>query len=411
MRWRVLMQAKTPLSFRSGRTQQSSATLPYVPGTSVLGALAQAHQTLGRPPEEFSTFFLDDAVRLSNLYPACFANEDVGADDEAPILPLPLTARSCKRFPGFRQDAHDPRDAPHGVTDGLIPLALFALGDQQKIPIERRLAIMEPLRLCPQCQEPLDRIVGFFRSTADEQFGKASEKDEIRTRSAISYQTGAVKSELLYSRATIAAGTSFWGEWDITDTIAPAFTTFVESASDGRWLRIGNNRTRGFGLVTMGYVPRESEDSVTTLHERIGTFTAHLQARGASGVALDAPAYAPLTLASDMILYDRLLRPRLEITGDDLAAFPGLSGARVVHTVAAARRIEGWNDLWGLPRGDEWAIGMGSVALIALPDLTDTVCQGLLQLQETGLGRRRSEGYGRVVVAHHFHTTLVGVYQ
>jgi len=408
MKWLVDMQAVAPLFFRSERTQAGSRTLSYVPGTSVLGALAQAHQTLRRPPAEFARFFLGDAVRLSNLYPARFADKMV-REDRTPVQPLPATARSCKRFPGFAADAEDPRDAPHGVTDGLIPLALFALDG------ERNPKLMEPLRACPRCADhrPLDHIEGFFRRASNGTMARAqAEAAEVRTRSAISYRIGTVKPELLYSRAVIAAGTLFWGQWDIADAVAADFEAFIEQASEGGWIRLGNNRTRSLGRVSIGYAPRGTVDTAAALEERVRSFSTAVQAHAAAhGVKLDAPAYAPLTLTSDMILYDRLLRPRLAITNDDLAAFPGLEGAQVMYMTGDVQRVAGWNDLWGLPRADEWAIKMGSVAFIALPDLTEAVCKALFQLQEAGLGQRRSGGYGRLVVADPIHLIRAGDYR
>src|SRR5262245_40476088 len=101
---RTLLTAQTPLSFRAGRNPARSETLPYVPGTALLGGLAHAHYELRHDPEEFSAFFLQDGAHFGNCYPACFSTPLLTGEAH-PVLPIPLTARSCKRFSGFKFNA------------------------------------------------------------------------------------------------------------------------------------------------------------------------------------------------------------------------------------------------------------------------------------------------------------------
>ena len=48
-----------------------------------------------------------------------FLNTDL-QDNEQPIKPIPNTARSCKRFSGFRFKADTDKKERHGVMDSLI---------------------------------------------------------------------------------------------------------------------------------------------------------------------------------------------------------------------------------------------------------------------------------------------------
>lgn len=65
------------------------------------------------------------------------------------------------------------------------------------------------------------------------------------------------------------------------------------------------------------------------------------------------------------------------------------------------RRVTGWSGLWGLPREDALAIGMGSVFVVRFEQEPDF--GALLRLQEEGIGERKAEGFGRVTVADPFH--------
>jgi hypothetical protein len=74
----------------------------------------------------------------------------------APIYPLPKTAQSCKRFPGFfvdlelEEETGDPR---HGVRDNLLDWAMYALADQMKLAPELQLKPLEDHKLCSVCKE------------------------------------------------------------------------------------------------------------------------------------------------------------------------------------------------------------------------------------------------------------------
>ena len=68
------------------------------------------------------------------------------------------------------------------------------------------------------------------------------------------------------------------------------------------------------------------------------------------------------------------------------------------------QRIAGWNGLAGTPRPNDYAIEMGSTFLFAChQQLNNDFIQALHTLQETGIGRGRSEGFGRISISDPFH--------
>jgi len=398
MHTRVLLRAETPLTFRDGRDAARASTLNYVPGSTLLGGLAESYLRDHRNKTQFDDWFLRGKIRFANLYPAGFALDALQDEDAIPVLPLPLTARSCKRFSGFHFGSKAESEQRHGVTDALIPLSLFMLSGEHSIDI------LESFSDCPTCQEPLDRFSGFFRRGQNlAEIGVAAKSQALRTRTGINYASGATMQSILYSRAVLPKGANFWGEWYIADAVASDFQTFVERVVDAGLVRVGNNRTRGLGRVTMNLSESEAED-IAALQGRVQMFNQALHADADKfGISTPAALYVPLTLTSDAILYDRLLRPRLQITNDYLSDVWGLTGAQVVYQVAGVRRVESWNTVWGLPKADELAIAMGSVFLIALPTNDADIFKRLCNLQEQGIGARRVEGFGAVRVADAFH--------
>ena len=399
---RILLTAETPLSFRTGRNPSQSTTLPYVSGTSLVGCLAQAYQWLGGNHAEFAEFFLRDRIRFGNCYPADFKTDELSGEDQ-PVLQMPLTARSCKRFSGFKYNADREQELRAGVTDALVPLALFALSH------ETAPQILLPLETHPETGQPLERIDGFFRRgrTAD-QIGQPKVRLETRTRTGINFQTGTAQSSVLYSRQVIPAGTPFWGRWWIDDDLWETFQTFVDEANEGQ-LRLGNNRTRGFGRIQFSAEPLEEDrrgNEIGELGQRITAFTERLKAAAGKDVATPAALYVPILCVSDVILHDPLRRSRLQLGGEDLAAV-GIPAAELVFHAASTAQVQSWSALWGLPKADDCAISKGSVFLFALQRNDQETFAKLLQLQDQGLGERKTEGFGMISVADRFHTELV----
>ena len=84
------------------------------------------------------------------------------------------------------------------------------------------------------------------------------------------------------------------------------------------------------------------------------------------------------------------------------------SGGRVQWTAAVTKheRLRGWNAAHGLPKQDEWMIARGSVYVYRFqgtPEQRETLIQQLITLSEEGIGLRRNEGFGTVLVSDDFH--------
>lgn len=409
MNYIVRITESGPLSFRAGRETTSAETLSYVPGSTLLGGLAAAHRLLRRgDTEQFDAFFFSDESRFGNLYPAVFTKEDLTRATD-PVHPIPTTAVSCKRFGGFVFDEEDADRQPHhGVHDSLIHQALFALSG------ESNSSVLAPLKHCPRCndQTPLDQFSGFYRrGTLDpEAIGTTEATVGIRTRTGINRATGTVQRGILYSREVLRSGTRFWGTVTVPDAEESNFYEFIEEASNSGLLRLGNNRTRGFGRVTLYLNEKDDNETGATLRSRIEQFNDTLRQR-AKEAGIDTPhaLYVPLTLTSNTILLDRLLRYRTTIEPDYLADEWGIEGAELIYQHSGTRRVMGWNVLWRVPKPDEIAITMGSVFLFGLStELDEDLLQALLRMQRKGIGHRRREGFGQVMVANPFHWEVEG---
>jgi CRISPR-associated protein Csx10 len=400
MNWLIQARAATALSLRSGRDNRREGTLGYVSGSAVWGALSAAHARM-RPNQrdQFAEFFLRRRVCCGNLYPCCFKNGNPVAEDQSPVRPLPRTARTCKRFQGFHYWAEQEDEVRHGTWDSLIGWAVFVTSDCSKLPLEQR--------ECPRCQEPLDGFTGFFRRGRTEGEWAAAEcRRGAVTRTGISRERGTAADQMLYSREYMAAGDMFVGEWTVDGVVADDFQQFLEEASNFG-IRVGNNRTRGLGRLVFPKMWSAAAETADDIEGRARKFDDALKGKvGNPGHAF----YLPLTLTADCIWPDRAGRYRLRITGEALQEAWGIGGAKLIYCNGAPRRVSGWSNLWGLPKADEYAIGMGAVFLFGFKDPPGAeVWRALAAGQLSGLGNRRAEGFGAVRVGDPFHYEVNGV--
>lgn len=398
MRFLVTATTQSPLALRVGRTNKQEGTLGYIPGSALLGALAAAHRYLrADKQDEFAAFFLQEKVLFGNLYPAHFSKADRARnpldDERVPVYPIPRTARSCKRFIGFRFHADEDSDKRHGVWDSLIAWTAFALSG------ETDLGVLDSLRDCPSCGEPFDSFTGFYRRGGERMWGAAEARRGMFTRTGIDRKRNVVSEGILYSREFMHEGSQFCGEWWVDDALVSTFETFLEHASDNA-LRIGHNRSRGLGKLSCELRKTLAPEAPELIQHRAHTFNSTSRE-----LAKAEGFFLPVTLTSDCIIPDAVGRYHGQLAPEILTGY-GCGHAELVYTNASLRRISGWNSLWGLPKADEWAMTMGSVFLFRFDSEPDF---GILaQLQERGLGSRRSEGFGRVRIADAFHQEVQG---
>jgi CRISPR-associated Csx10 family RAMP protein len=433
----IRVTAESPLSIRADHAPEGARGAPYIPGTTLVGALAAAYRMLNpAQTEEFEQLFLREQVLYPNLYPASFADK-TGRDKsgmegtDLPVYPIPKTGQSCKRHDGFCTLLADDEAKGHGVRDSLIDWAIAKLGEAQNS--DDPVAALREHKLCPWphkdwpspntkdklCGEVMDHFNGYYRrNTKTTEFNndmvKARTNTRLRTHTGIDRATGTVEEGILYNREVFDEDTRFWGRIQFLDdeNLVKHFEDFIKTANRQRLIRIGTGRTRGMGKVTIG-VKRleEAQNDFASFQERLCGLNnlLHKQANKING--LDDSFYFALTLHSPLILCDGLLRYRGTIDEDVLQELLGpgyqISGLKRIYQAASVSRVTGWQEMWGLPRTNEYAIDTGSVFLFECTQpLDEEVMHRLFDLEEQGAGKRRVEGFGRICVSDQFHQEI-----
>lgn len=397
---------ESPLVIRRERQSQRSEGTRSIAGTLLRGALAQAYlQQYGRPDAPFERLFLDEqSCRFGPLDPA----------DRV----LPLTAASCKRVPGFLADR------AHGMADQLWQRIARRLGGDEPPP-----ELHPTLHGCLACGQDLKGHTGFW-FTDD---GKPREpgqqwRQRVVAHVGIDRLTHTAAESLFYTLPALEPTSDsevLSGELEASAEAVVHLQRLLER-EDGI-VYVGHARTRGCGKVKLEVGDEPLPAAVPDWDRWSGALLAYL-----SDPVLAIPALSPerhflfaLSLPNGAVLLDELLRYTLDPAGM-VAWLPPLpppdadspvakltegkpfADGRLwcISAVTRHERVRGWNAAHGLPRQDEWAVSRGAVyAYLFEGDSAGRAAlkEQLNALLPSGVGARRNEGFGRVVVSDDFH--------
>jgi CRISPR-associated protein Csx10 len=116
-----------------------------------------------------------------------------------------------------------------------------------------------------------------------------------------------------------------------------------------------------------------------------------------------------ITCLSEMILLDAFLRPLKHLPEDVVKVHLGdtLESCELYAHFAGTRIVQGWNGAYQRPCEDDMAIAKGSAFCffyeLSKGKTTQDLAQSLNTLKRTGLGLRRAEGFGEIVINDPFH--------
>ena len=357
---------KSPFSIASSRAVGNiQESLDFIPGTTIRGAFAGSWLKENVVDSNFKEIFTGDRVVFSNFY----------IQDAKPI---PLTALSCKYHAGLKEEKDK-----HGIEDILIPFIKAG-----RIPDE--LECCQYLREGKPCNAPLKKIRGYYlEDISSGSLEPVRIEKRLIYRTAISPISETALEGALFSQEVIEAGQNFIGDiWVYDDALLSKIEGFIKKLPS---FYIGADKSAGFGRCEILYSEISDVIDKQELQRRISDFNEKL------GINKEK-TYFSITLQSEAIIMDEFMRYKTFIEPGDL----GLPEAEFVYGIADSRLLQGWNAMTKLPKEDAIAVEKGSVFVFEVNNL-DSVLKRLHETETKGIGKRRGEGFGRLVVCDSFH--------
>jgi CRISPR-associated protein Csx10 len=355
--YRLTLQSPLIVTSRAG-DPNSAGTQMFIPGSSIRGVIARRLLNAGADPEgeEFRRLVLSGQVRYLNAYLEIEGERS---------LPVPLSWRVLK------DDTNQGRDLAGFAGPGAA-----AQESEDHWPEEQ----LEPPGagfVSPRMSAGL-WVVGQpwadmrVHHQRDRQKGRAWKDQAGREHGAI------------FAYEFLEAGQSFCGVIQLMeagDESVVRLRSLLE-----RPVVIGRSRRAGYGgearVEFLPEVPRE-----------------YAGATGLLATDVQAGTCFRILLTSPCIVRD----PR---TGQvDPACVEGEICRRLDGAVQVERRrwafeiVGGFNQKWGLELPQAWAVRAGSVLVVRALKRLDFA--KLLMLEHEGIGERRAEGFGRLIVLQH----------
>lgn len=380
----IQIDALTPILVGGERSAGNHLwSLDYIPGNQIRGALAMKLHRQGMSPDDLTVLFGRGGITVHNTYP-------VSSHGCTPCFPMPLSTRESKYSPQARF-----------VDTLLIPRTW----DQplkhplDQAPLERPRQVFGPI-LSAIPLDPPGRSSSTFRPPRG-----------LSTHIEIDRTTGTHRPGVLFTLETLGEGSHYDGLLTCTEQQAALLANGLNLQlhrvynidgedvgarySGSIELSVGQARSRGFGRIAVKLNQIERL-TIPPLPERLQRFNDDV-------LCLPGHRYVSLTLVSDAIVVDERLRFRPALDVQDLEReYPALKGwiVRLEKAAVVPRVISGWHGGAGLPRPDDVGIAMGSAFLYLCKDDANhpPSIEALEQLEADGIGCRRVEGFGRVVV-------------
>lgn len=370
----------------------------YIPGRVVRGAWVEWMKIQGKEAE---ITHQAEKIKIGNFFPYPVWENLKSA------YPFPLSALTCKNFPGFRSEPSAPNHRGHGVLDTLIPQLAYHLLCQEASPAL-------PFELvCDLCEAPLEKISGFYAQCDQRgrpRYIEIHDRYHAQTRVGLSRARRAAQEGILY---TVTAISPFLPEpGSLSEQVKRGFVgrvsgdpALVKDLLEAlNSLSLGSLGSRGYGKVnateTTPLDPPPLEERLRAFNKRLGRARQEL-------LPVFPGRTPPATSAGQIYFSVDLLSPGLFRQAGTYVLTPHLrvqnQTLEPVFWLARPEQASGWSPAWGLPKPSHLAAQAGSVYVFAWQGSEMELLKTLRSLEETGLGQQRDEGYGQCLICHPIH--------
>ena len=394
----------SPVVIKSDWKSEHAEGERYITGTAVRGGMATIYlQHHGEVDETFRSLFLNEA--------SCrFGPLDPGRKNS------PLTAAVCKR---------------EGREHALVDLLWYRTAQHYmagRMPKD----VSVDWRQCKVCSLDLKGYAGFWNEGTNNSLQEVSDsRHHVATHVGIDRHTVTAAESILYTPESMLPSDQaedLYG-WLMADDNTLVGLKQLLASEDYR-ISIGQHRTRGYGdmRVTLGEAVDLDDSQSDPKHWEQWSLDLidFLSNQPFSVLGLDSEDfYFSLSFPTGAIFVDKFLRYSLDPASmipwlssmssvddtfplQDRPPFHPSFGGTVGWITAVTRHehLHGWHAGRGLPLQDEWGVARGSVYVYRFRGTIqerEALIQELITLSKDGVGLRRNEGFGTVIISDDFH--------
>lgn len=367
LKYRITTRSPVVVSTISG-DMNMVATEKYIPGTTVHGLLAKrfiderSNGRLAHEHDDFYTWFLAGKLKIGNAY--ILSRDEYG---DHPHFPTPLSIEKEKYQPG--------------VYDRLF-------FDEQEM--ERTESVRD---FCDLRDGSL-----YFRAV----------ETGINFHHARDRETGISKEGAIFNYESISPNQVFEGTirgqkddlqnlLELCDRQWPAF--------------VGRSKNAQYGAVEFEFIDKHSKPDKASIDwiDKDSETGEYLESEGGKGdierdwrIVLKSehknvqkPIPISLTLLSDLILYNENGFPTIDVKELEGTLRQHLGEVEIEKAFVKKREVENFVSIWRLKKPSETCFAAGSAFLLKV--ISAGSIEKLTEIEQSGLGERTQEGFGRCV--------------
>ncbi len=335
----------------------SATSYPFIPGSLIRGALVAQYNHNKTGPDlaksdETRNLFFNAATRFLNAYPA------IPLDNTTQVRSLPIPESWVRK-----------KLSP-------TPFTIYDQSSSDYRPLEQPKSLSKPFCYLQADEVRLTEPTRHFNvhtRRENREMGRATEGDNLSA---------------VFRYEALAAGQQFGGVllYDGPD----------EKILKSGQILLGGSRSTGYGLVSI-----EMRDAIEQWREIGGT---------TQGIS-DIPANTAftLTLLSDLVIQDKYGQFTTNITEKRLLDWFGVTGITILKAFKANDVAGGFNRKWGLPLIQTPVVKAGTVFVLQSPDVIPAAT--IVNLENTGVGKRRVDGFGRLGFNWHGQQSKLSVFE
>ncbi|MEW6574337.1 MAG: RAMP superfamily CRISPR-associated protein [Bacillota bacterium] len=331
------------------------------------------------------------------------------------VVYLPLTAETCKTFSGswfLEPDKNSGKEERHGFWDTLIWRWLVHNRRWTDFAIPLWGCCMK----CGEAAKPASGFVERWLRRADERLEYRYQAGETfaerRTHTAINPARGVAEFGMLFTEDLLLEDTVRYvrvrlqgTENEVKKRLEDLEKLFEHSFS------VGGAKSRGHGKMN-AELRRDAKPEAEPLGERIERFDELVKKMAGNLLEEEEKKriYFVITTQSAVVLPDQDVCPDWHIREGDQGGwqsiFPRLTSLRDSRLEFFQHRftqVTGWSTLWNLPKPALRAIAPGSVYLFSTAAEPADLEAVAAELEFSGGGLFRAEGYGALNVSDPFH--------
>ncbi|HNZ26289.1 MAG TPA: RAMP superfamily CRISPR-associated protein [Spirochaetota bacterium] len=370
-------------------------TLDYIPSSTVFGMLRKNLCCMKKGANNLSDYLDDGAITITDFYP--IPSNNIDYKNIKNIIPIPFSLRKIKDADRYVKKENGNnislinKNIPHWIYKDNLPKIVKNLATQ---------STLIPTKKGEDKTSDKSFKGGYIIEETDKKIEESiiySPKLKAIMRNRVDEASQTTKDNALFTQQQIEKNSFFMGtiQFKSANDKKEFIADFKDYLNGNYSFHIG----RGGKAIRVKYVFEENNISA------IDNIVLHNKSIKNLLNNKTDDSYFTITLLSDVVLYDENLNQLDDISSDIIAGLINIdkSNVSIINKASFSDIIQGFLGTAGLRKFTDIVIKKGSSYLFEYKGKIEDIVDKLIEIEKKGIGFKKNEGFGRILVNHPIH--------